>query len=103
MTQCPAAPGCTPSPAKRKSGFVARAVLDGLGQATDDFTTNARYTDLIKLVRARGRIVTDAWLTDAGHLRPGMNKGLPLAEAQAKAAELDPKIREAAAALAGNP
>ena len=82
---------------------IARAVLDGLGQATDDFTTNARYTDLIKLVRARGRIVTDAWLTDAGHLRPGMNKGLPLAEAQAKAAELDPKIREAAAALAGNP
>ena len=83
--------------------LLARAVLDGLGQATDDFTTNARYADVIKLVRERGRILADAWLTDTGHLRPGMNKGLPLADAQAKAAELDPKIREAAAALAGNP
>ena len=82
---------------------IARAVLDGLGLATDDFTTNPRYTDLIKLVRQRGRILADAWLTDTGHKRPGMAKGLPLAEAQAKAAELEPKIREAAAALGGNP
>jgi len=82
---------------------IARAVLDGLGQATDDFTTNASYADLIKLVHARGRILTDAWLTETRHLRPGMNKGLPLAEAKAKASELEPKIREAAAALAGNP
>ena len=83
--------------------MIARAVLDGLGQATDDFTTNASYADLIKLVHARGRILTDAWLTETRHLRPGMNKGLPLAEAKAKASELEPKIREAAAALAGNP
>ena len=53
---------------------------------------------MIKLVHARGAILTDAWLTETGHRRPGMNKGLPLAEAQAKAAELEPKgIHEAAA------
>jgi hypothetical protein len=39
----------------------------------------------------------DAWLTDTGHKRPGMNKGLSLAEAQAKAAELDKRIRQLAA------
>jgi hypothetical protein len=35
----------------------------------------------------------DAWLTVTGHKRPGMNKGLPLAEAQSKAAELEKEIR----------
>ena len=30
----------------------------------------------------------DAYLSAAGHLRPGMSKGLPLPEAQAKAAAI---------------
>ena len=39
----------------------------------------------------------DAWLTYTGHNRPGMNKGLPIEEAQAKAAAL----RQEIASLAG--
>ena len=43
-------------------------------------TTKAKsFTDAI---RKHGRILTDAWLTDTGHTRPGMAKGLPLDEAK---------------------
>jgi hypothetical protein len=49
-----------------------------------------------KLVRERGRILADAYLTAAGHKRPGMKAGLPLDEANQKAAALDARIRGAA-------
>ncbi len=44
-------------------------------------------------VRKHGRLLTDAWLNETGHLRPGMAKGLPLAQAQAQAATLEAEIR----------
>ena len=46
-------------------------------------------------IRKRGRILADAWLTETGHLRPGMAQGLPLAEAQVQANKLEKEIREA--------
>ena len=46
-----------------------------------------------ELIRKRGRILADAWLTDIGHQRPGMAKGLPLVDAQAQAAKLEVGIR----------
>lgn len=49
--------------------------------------------ELLRLVQERQRLLKDAWLTDTGHKRPGMNKGLPLAEARAKADALDDRIR----------
>ena len=51
---------------------------------------------VLKLVQQRQRMLKDAWLTDTKHIRPGMKTGLPLAEAQAKAAELEKQIAEAA-------
>ncbi len=51
-------------------------------------------------IRERGRILADAWLTDTGHTRPGMAKGLPLYEAQTKAAELEKRIRDEAKQIA---
>ena len=48
---------------------------------------------LLKLIQQRQRLLKDAWLTETGHLRPGMNKGLPLREAQEKASELEKQIR----------
>ena len=39
-------------------------------------------------------MMKDAWLTDVGQVRPGMNKGLPLPEAIAKAAEIETQIRQ---------
>jgi len=47
--------------------------------------------ELLKLVSQKQSVMKDAWLTAAGHKRP-MNAGLPLAEAQKKAAEIDLQI-----------
>jgi len=62
-----------------------------------DLPTNRDGPELLKLIRKRGRILTDAYLTDIGHKRPGMAKGLPLDEAKKQAAELDVQIRQLAA------
>ena len=51
---------------------------------------------VLKLVRERSNVLRDAYLSAAGHKRPGMGQGLPVAEAEAKAAELTAKIRAAA-------
>jgi lysophospholipase L1-like esterase len=47
---------------------------------------------ILKLVQQEQRILKDSWLTTTGHKRPGMNKGLPLNEAQHRAQELDADI-----------
>lgn len=41
-------------------------------------------------------MLRDAWLTDTGFKRPGIKKGLPLREAEAKASMLDGQIRRLA-------
>ena len=46
-------------------------------------------------VHKRNRLLCDSYLTTAGHLRPGMAKGLPVAEAEARASEFEKAIREA--------
>jgi lysophospholipase L1-like esterase len=79
--------------------IFTREILRDLDQPIDNFTANARYTELLALVHQRGRLLTDAWLNVIGHERPGMAKGLPLPEAQIKAAELETKIRDLATAL----
>ncbi len=49
--------------------------------------------ELLKLIGQRRKILSDAWLNTTGHLRPGMAKGLPLTEAESKAAELGKQIK----------
>ncbi len=66
---------------------MAQAVITGL-DATFDAST-PRAEELLPVVRKRERILTDAYLTAAGHQRPGMNKGLPIAEAEAKAVAIE--------------
>ncbi len=51
-------------------------------------------SELLKLVDQKTRLLHDAWLSDVGHKRPGVKAGLPLKEAQKKAAELEVKIRQ---------
>ena len=57
---------------------------------------HANGEQILNLVQKKQRMLRDAWLTETGHKRPGMSKGLPLAEAQAKAAELEKQIRQLA-------
>ncbi|MCX6215009.1 SGNH/GDSL hydrolase family protein [Spirosoma sp.] len=81
---------------------MAKSILLGMGEkavaSAPDLTTSVasipNSAQVIKLVAARQNLMKDAWLTATGHKRPGMNVGLPLTEAQAKAAELDAQIRQ---------
>jgi hypothetical protein len=69
--------------------LAAAAILQACG-IDADATLGARAR---KLTAQRQFLLRDAWLSHVGHKRPGVQQGLPLAEAQAKAAELDRQIR----------
>ena len=58
----------------------------------ESLSLNVRSATLLKKITARQRLLTDAWLNEIGHLRPGMAKGKPLAEAIAEAAKLSDEI-----------
>ena len=53
-----------------------------------------RQSQLPQLVKRRQRLLCDAWLTDIGHLRPGISKGLSIDEAIEKANELEALARD---------
>lgn len=53
---------------------------------------------VLEKVTEKQTLLKLAWLSATGHKRPGIQAGLPLAEAQAKAAVLDREAREAAKA-----
>ena len=52
----------------------------------------AHPDELTAAIRERNSILKDAWLTATGHRRPGMKTGLPLPEAERKAAQLTERI-----------
>jgi lysophospholipase L1-like esterase len=68
---------------------IATALLGGLGEKPD---LDALSPELVKLVSQRRRLRGNAYLSAAGHQRPGMTAGLPLEEAEAKAAEITEQI-----------
>jgi hypothetical protein len=82
---------------------ICRAVLAGLGAggpiATAD--TPDALAPFLPEVTARLKILRDAYLAAAGHLRPGMADGLPVAEAEAQATRLTDSIRSRRLHLAG--
>jgi lysophospholipase L1-like esterase len=65
-----------------------------------DLSVNARTSAFWKLIEEKNRVLGLAWLTDVGHMRPDTPKGIPLADAKKKAAELDAKARELAQPVA---
>ncbi len=64
------------------------------------FSINTRSNQLGKLVHDQMSTLGSSWLTEVGHNRPGVAKGLPLDQAQAKSAELEKSIRELTAPAA---
>jgi len=80
-------------------GFVtAHELRTGQSDLTQfkPFAPTQHAAELLKLVQRRQRLQGDAWLNDVGHLRPGMAKGQPIAEATAEAAELNQQIEKLA-------
>jgi len=77
---------------------IARAILTAWGLRPDEGDLLAHLATnpdsaLLKLVRERRKLLMNAWLTATGHTRPGVPAGLPLVQAEAKAAELNETIR----------
>ncbi len=66
--------------------------LDGVAGPQEMAARHPRGAEIAKLVGQRHALMRDAWLSATGHTRPGMKAGLPLAEAQARATELDRRI-----------
>jgi lysophospholipase L1-like esterase/pimeloyl-ACP methyl ester carboxylesterase len=58
-----------------------------------DLSSNQGGAEMLGLIRQRNAMLTDSWLTFVGHNRPGMATGMPLADAQKQAEELEAKIR----------
>ncbi len=48
--------------------------------------------EIFKLIQKQQKILTDAWLTEIGHKRPNMKKGLPINEALIQSKKIDTKI-----------
>lgn len=55
---------------------------------------------ILRAVQQKQALLKPAWLSHTGHLRPGIAPGLPLAEAEAKAAAFDAAARRLARAPA---
>ncbi len=80
--------------------LMAQTILVGLGKRdVGNLTsvealaaTHPRGREVLQRVSARQELLKLAWLTATGHQRPGVKPGLPLAEAEAKAAALQAEI-----------
>jgi lysophospholipase L1-like esterase len=60
-------------------------------------TTQEKRSRIWQLIEKKQRLLGLAWLSDVGHNRPDTPKGIPLAEAQRQAADLEVEIRKLAA------
>ncbi len=70
--------------------LIAEAILMswGLGQPREV------SGELVDRCHARHQVLHRAWLTEVGHKRPGGKPGLPLAEANQKALEMEASIKD---------
>jgi hypothetical protein len=81
---------------------ICRAVLRGLGDDTAAAAeTPAALEAFLPEVTQRMQLLRDAYLSAAGHLRPGMKPGLPIAAAEAKARAITDSIRSRRLQLSG--
>ena len=67
--------------------------LNGISNASGMFSSQTDGKELLRLIHQQSSVMKDAWLTDIGHKRP-QKPGLPLAEAQKQAAEIETQIQK---------
>ncbi|MCB1228257.1 MAG: SGNH/GDSL hydrolase family protein [Verrucomicrobiales bacterium] len=77
---------------------MARPLLTAWNLPTDSdgMPQHPRGAEIFKLIQQKQAVLRDAWLTETRHLRPGVKAGLPLPEAEKKAAQLDAEARRLA-------
>lgn len=84
-------------PNREGHDLMAKQVITYLSSAseTTTFFTSSPYLQapLRDLFKQRMEVRRNAWLTFTGHTRPGVAKGLPMAEADVRIAELTAKIQ----------
>jgi len=74
--------------------FLGETELLNVNDIKSAIASYANGAKVLKLVEKRQEIMKDAWLSYAGHKRPEMNAGLPMAEAQQKSDEIEKQIQE---------
>ncbi len=79
--------------------FIARILLDawGLKVKADGTPDHANGAAILATVQKKHAVLRPAWLGHVGHKRPGIAKGLPIADAEKQATALDAEIRKLAA------
>ncbi len=84
-------------PNREGHDLMAKQVITYLTSApeTTTFFASSPYLQapMRDLIKERMEVRRNAWLTFTGHTRPGVAKGLPMAEADVKIAELTAKIQ----------
>ena len=90
--------------------LAARAILKHLGapaevtkfdDANSFMATVTNGKEVYPLLQKRQAMLKDSLLTTAGHIRPGMGKGLPLPEAKQQAAAIGEQLHTLALPFAG--
>ena len=80
--------------------LMAQLLLNGVGATCEagdpqELAAKLEQHELFKFVHERRRMRSTAWLLDVGFIKPGNYKGLPVDEAEARAAEMRAKIVDA--------
>jgi len=68
--------------------------VEDVDDVSEMLAANPHGANVFPLVHQKEELLRDAWLNYCGFNHPGVKKGLPVSEAEAKAAELDEQIRE---------
>jgi lysophospholipase L1-like esterase len=74
--------------------FLGAKDVENAGTPLAMVASNPHGSEILNLAQQKEEVLRDAWLNFCGFKRPGVKRGLPVPEAETKAAELDKQIRE---------
>lgn len=74
--------------------YLGAPDIENVESPAEMVTANPHGPEILKLVHEQEELLRDAWLNFCGFRRPGVKPGLPVPEAEAKAAGLDKQIHQ---------
>jgi lysophospholipase L1-like esterase len=80
--------------AKQVLLYLGAKDVENVGSPAVMVAENPHGEEILRLVHEQEELLRDAWLNFCGFKRPGVKPGMPVPEAEAKAAELDKQIGE---------